>query len=310
MKKSIAFLAFFVGLVSLTTGQDCQRRYLPDGFDCSSTYPHVNRTIHHTQIYPDSQQCSRYWQCEKGCAILVPCDAGTFYDVVTGQCLPPSEAQCAIKKCPHQGYFPDEKNCRKYYYCDSSLKPHHHNCLNILGMKFLFDVDKNDCFLASFVDCKARPICNKDDSDCRIQHPTTRATTKQTITTTVLPTTTTTEPVTTKPTTSAQTTTKRATTQPTPTTTTTKPHTTTTTEPVTTKPTTTSKQTTVRPSFGTCNEEFGFECQPGQYKAMERCSPFYCQCGAAGWVKKSCPDSLVFDQQIHNCNFPSSTSCN
>jgi len=288
MKKSIAFLVIFVGLVSLTTGQDCQGRILPDGLSCSTANPGVIHVVNNNnQTYPDSQQCSRYWQCEEGsrCEHLMQCEAGTFYDVWTGKCLPPSEAKCGNKKCPHQGYFPDEKNCMKYYYCDSSLEPHYHNCIDIRGRKFLFDADSNWCNWASLVDCKGRPICNKDDSDCIIQKPTTRATTEQPITTTI--------PSTTSPVT-----------------TTTKPHTTTTTEPVTTQTTTTSEQTTVRPSFGTCNEEFGLECQLGQYKAMERCSPFFCQCSAAGWVKKRCPDSLVFDQQIQVCQFPSSTSCN
>jgi len=66
----------------------------------------------------------------------------------------------------NDGYFPDPKNCIKYYHCFKHAVEDHLICPNEGGVQQLYDPDHVWCDYPNKVDCGDRPICDENDENC------------------------------------------------------------------------------------------------------------------------------------------------
>ena len=156
---------------------------LPDGSSCQGQ---------DDNMYEDPEECSNYYQCKNGCAILKTCERDFLFDSFYGYCNYPFDVNCGTRPCENQGhcftttkrptttttadcghwaecselgegdgYFPDPYNCRKYWHCYDD-EPEHITCADGL----VFDEVNIWCDEPDRVNCGDRPICDDCDLNC------------------------------------------------------------------------------------------------------------------------------------------------
>jgi len=136
-------------------------------------------------FYADPDHCSRYWQCDNGCASHLLCEKDYLYDDLHKWCNYPKMVDCGKRDCDGRpckdpeppfeftcpepnGLFPDPKNCMKYYNCYEKV-PEHLSCQVKNGQQLLYDPTTTWCDWPDRVNCGARPICDKNDKNCNNQ---------------------------------------------------------------------------------------------------------------------------------------------
>ncbi|XP_054713746.1 mucin-2-like, partial [Uloborus diversus] len=71
-------------------------------------------------IYPDADDCARYYVCLNGCAYDMQCNDGLQFNAETLTCDYEEQAACAksSEECPTpNGYIKDSDNCSRYFHC-------------------------------------------------------------------------------------------------------------------------------------------------------------------------------------------------
>jgi hypothetical protein len=112
-------------------------------------------------VFPDPEDCHSYYRCTSTLqAIHETCFWLTYFNPLARTCtiggcsiwtkptrfgLPVANTTTTPSgpfQCPTVGQFPDPKDCRSYYNCDSNLKAKRHTCFFGLGH---YDIDNNVC---------------------------------------------------------------------------------------------------------------------------------------------------------------------
>jgi len=170
MGVTVCVLALVVGMC---TAKKCTDE-LPNGQHC----PKGKGPF----FYPDPDHCSRYWQCDNGCASHMLCDMDFLYDDKHAWCNTPQQVDCGTRDCdnrdckdpeppfnftcPHpDGLFADPSNCMKYFQCYMGV-PDRKSCPTKEGQQLLYDPSTTWCDWPDRVNCGARPICDVHDKNC------------------------------------------------------------------------------------------------------------------------------------------------
>ena len=112
------------------------------------------------------------------------CEKDYLYDDKHEWCNYPQQVDCGNRdcdgrdckdpvdpsdfKCPQEsGYFSDPKNCMKYYHCYENI-PERMNCKMENGQQLLWDPYNTWCDWPDRVNCGNRPVCDKNDENCKI----------------------------------------------------------------------------------------------------------------------------------------------
>jgi len=170
----VLFLAF--SAFALCNASNCNHT-LPDGSTCP--------TGKGPFTFPDLDHCSRFWQCDNGCATHMLCERDFLYDDKRHWCNTPQLVDCGKRdcdgrpckpptppvdfKCPKaDGLFPDAKNCIKYFQCSENIAQEK-ICPFENGKQLFYDPSHNWCDWPERVSCGERPICDQHDQHCSFQ---------------------------------------------------------------------------------------------------------------------------------------------
>merc|ERR1712165_678761 len=109
------------------------------------------------------------------------CQKDYLYDIEHKWCNTPEDVTCGDRDCDGRdchdnhivdfdcpsasGYFPDPKNCMKYYHCYDN-QAEHINCQKQNGQQLLYNAAAVQCDWADRVNCGDRPICDENDENC------------------------------------------------------------------------------------------------------------------------------------------------
>jgi hypothetical protein len=146
-------------------------------------------------FYANPDNCIKYYQCTAGEAMPITCGLQTetgeqlCYDEINIWCEVPSNVNCGdrpicdvndqncyeptpvptidpdIFTCPEDnGYFPDERNCIKYYHCLEGVADRE-TCPDDVGQLY-WDPNEDYCDFPENVNCGSRPICDGNDENC------------------------------------------------------------------------------------------------------------------------------------------------
>jgi hypothetical protein len=155
-QSSISRVSVCFSFQVLIFGVDPVRALSPDnateGYQCTEE-----------GIFPDPEDCHSYYRCTSTLqAKHESCFWGAYYHPVRKGC---SIGGCSILtkpsqfgisaanetnvsdgqfRCEYSGRFPDPKDCRGYYNCDSNLRPQHYICFFGIGH---YDIENNICTL-------------------------------------------------------------------------------------------------------------------------------------------------------------------
>jgi len=184
--KKMLSIGLVLAFGSITGTLACENTTLPDGSTCPQTGLHV---------FEDPDHCSRYWECYNGCLNHITCKNDYLFDPVHGWCDFPGNVCCGERDCDGrdcnddcggpdpdspfdcpeaQGFFPDEKNCAKYWQCNADVAQHH-ACDKKNGIQLLYRPSDVQCDWPERVECEDRPICDdmENDAECHDHHITT-----------------------------------------------------------------------------------------------------------------------------------------
>jgi len=94
--------------------------------------------------------------------------AGYILSILVAFLATLAQAEYAADFCHDRkdGYFPDPKNCIKYYHCFNSAVEAHLMCPNEDGVQELYDEEHTWCTYPNKVNCGDRPICDENDENC------------------------------------------------------------------------------------------------------------------------------------------------
>jgi hypothetical protein len=124
-----------------TTGYQCSEEgTFPDPDDCHSYYRCTDtlQAKHESCFWWAYYHPVRAGCSVGGCSILTK---PSRFGISAGNGTGASDEQF---RCQSSGRFPDPKDCRGYYSCDTSLTPQHYLCLFGFGH---YDVENNICTL-------------------------------------------------------------------------------------------------------------------------------------------------------------------
>lgn len=101
-------------------------------------------------LVQNTQDCSTFFHCFNGLAILLSCESNQLFNANTRKCEPAAGVEC-FNRCPPSGYydlFMPATNCNQFTRCFNG-KPEQLTCAPGLA----FDRALIKCNLATLVDC-------------------------------------------------------------------------------------------------------------------------------------------------------------
>jgi len=159
----------------------------PDDFECPAD----------EGFFADPKNCIKYYHCYNGIPEehkICPHDTlgkQELYDPTHEWCDHPERVNCGSRpicdesdencndpddktttpspdfNCPAaSGYFPDPKNCIKYFHCFEGSVEAHLTCPVANGKQECYDEVNTWCDWPARVNCGSRPICDKHDENC------------------------------------------------------------------------------------------------------------------------------------------------
>lgn len=97
--------------------------------------------------------CTQYYLCIEGRAMLRSCAPGLEFNTETSQCMVPEEAACKFGSCPSYNvpltFLPSTKNCSEFSICLNG-EPVNHRCADGL----YWDPDNNWCTFPEETSCE------------------------------------------------------------------------------------------------------------------------------------------------------------
>ncbi|XP_069691258.1 peritrophin-1-like [Periplaneta americana] len=91
------------------------------GVTCPASDP-VNGSVY----FPDACNCTSFYQCSHGKAILQVCPVGLHWNIKKNQCDWPDKAGCVPPSCPGKDptvplFFPNPRSCETYFQCSNGI---------------------------------------------------------------------------------------------------------------------------------------------------------------------------------------------